>query len=349
MKTVNSYKVEEKSSNSIILDANESPFNYDPSRIAFIIKRLNAEELNRYPDTDSNKLRELYAKYVGVNKENLIAGHGSDEMLSLIISRYISKGKRLFTLAPDFSMYDFYVSLNEGEVIKYKTRDDGTFDVNNFIEYGIDNRVDLVMFSNPNNPTGNVVSIEDIELILTAFKDTKVVVDEAYVEFYGKSTVELIDKYSNLIVTRTLSKAWGLASLRVGFLISNEGLVSELNNYKVPFNVSEISQVIACNILENESVDESIEKIMNWKEQFYKELKEIEMESSIDISFYKGNANFIYGRSPYKEDIISTLTMKKVKIRSFKDDTFRITVGVPSQNKIVIDAIKKTCIYEEAF
>ena len=349
MKEVSSYKVENINEGSILLNGNESPLNYDMERIAFIVKRLKDEDLNRYPDSESNELRELYAKYIKVEKDNLIAGHGSDEMLSLIISKYISKNKNLYTLSPDFSMYDFYCSLNEGDIIKYKTEEDGFVDIDKFIKYGLENDISLVMLSNPNNPTGYLINKDEIKKILNAFNNIPVVIDEAYMDFSSESCISLINKYDNLIVTRTLSKAWGLASLRVGFLVTNKKLRDELNKYKVPYNVSAMSQVVACNILENEDVNENIEKIMCWKEEFYDSLKAIEKESCISIKFYKGNANFIYGRCDYKDSILSELERRKIKIRNFSDDTFRITVGVPMQNRQVVDAIKKACIYEEEF
>ena len=349
MADINSYKVAEKTTGYIVLDGNEYPLNYDSERLAFIVQRLKDEELNRYPDSDSNELREVYSKVINVNTENLIAGHGSDEMLGMLISKYISQGKKILTLAPDFSMYDFYCSLNGGEMIKYQTEEDGQVNVSEFIKLGKEKEVDIVMFSNPNNPTGNIIRNDDIEIILEQFKDIPVVVDEAYVEFYGNSMVSMIDKYKNLIVTRTLSKAWGLANLRVGFLIANKELVSELTKYKVPYNVSAVSQVIAFNVLENENVEEHIEKILMWKDEFYTELENIQKESCIDIKFYKGNSNFIYGRCKEKTALLAELENKKIKIRNFNDDTFRITVGVPVQNKQVLDAIKKTCIYEEEF
>lgn len=349
MKEVSSYKVIDKDSGSVILNGNESPMNYDLTRMAFIAKRIKEIELNRYPDTEATKLRELYAKYIGVKKENLIAGHGSDEMINLIISRYICKGKRLYTLYPDFSMYDFYTSINEGEIIKFKTLEDGSFEVANFISEGLDKCVDLIIISNPNNPTGYMISENDVISILENFKSIPVIIDEAYIEFCGNSSIKLINKYKNLIVTRTLSKAWGLASLRVGFLVSNIDLVKELNEYKVPYNVSEVAQVIACNILENENICEKIDKIMKWKEELYFDLKEIEKESSIAIKFYKGYANFIYGRCEFKESILQELDKRKIVIRNFNDNTFRITVGFPMQNKQVVDVLRKTCIYEEVF
>lgn len=351
MKEISCYKAQSKSTGLIVLDGNESPLNYDSTRMAYIVKMLKDEELNRYPDTDSNRLREIYSNCIGVKKDNLIAGHGSDEMLSLVISRYISKNKKLYTLAPDFSMYDFYVSLNEGEVIKFKTLEDGAVDVAKFIEEGLEKDVNLIMLSNPNNPTGYMISIEEIKVILANFRDIPVVIDEAYVEFAKESCVNLINEFDNLIVTRTLSKAWGLASLRVGFLIANEKLAKELSEYKVPYNVSQISQAIACNILENENsnIKEKVLNILSWKDDLYESLKEIEKDSCINVKFYKGNANFIYGRCEYKDSVLQELQKRNIRIRNFKDDTFRITVGVPIQNKQVIEALRKACVYEEVF
>lgn len=333
-------------SKGIRLNGNESYIAQDEKNLFKVITAMKNVELNRYPDTEGLKVREGYAKYANVKAENIIMGNGSDEMLGLVIGSTISKGKKLLTLDPDFSMYDFYVTLNDGELIKYKVSDDGSFDVKDFIECGIKNEVDLIMLSNPNNPTGFALNNKEIIEMLKAFPNIKVVVDEAYYEFNKESIVEYINEYNNLLVTRTLSKAWGLAAIRVGFLIGNEEIIKVLNNYKVPYNVNSLSQIVAENMIENvERVKINSNLIIKEREKLFESLKILEKESSLEIKFYKSCANYIFGRTDYKEALIKALNNKGIVIRSFKDNSFRITVGSSFENNKVIETIRKAFVY----
>jgi histidinol-phosphate aminotransferase len=220
------------------------------------------------------------------------------------------------------------------------------FNVEEFIELGKQENMDLIIFSNPNNPTGIGIDLENIISILEAFKDTTVLVDEAYYEFYGKSMIPYINKYKNLIVTRTLSKAWGLASLRVGFLISHEDNICELLNYKVPYTISSFSQNLASIVLRYpENVLNNAKQIIEQREELYKNLKEVEKNAAMSIQFYPSKGNYIYGKTAHKEALIKGLENNGIVIRNFSDDTFRITVGSPMQNRKVVDGINKIFVY----
>ena len=238
MKKIKSYKGIMNDEFGIRVNGNESYKNITKDELNEIIEEVKKINFNRYPDNDSIDIRKAYANVIGVSEENIIAGNGSDEMISLIIDTQITKRKTVLTINPDFSMYDFYTSLNDGIIKKYNTEKDGEFSVSKFITYGKKVEPKVIIFSNPNNPTGHVISSEDIIFILESFKDTLVVVDEAYYEFYGQSMIGYIEIYKNLVVTRTLSKAWGLAALRIGFLIANKELIKSLNLSKVPYNLN---------------------------------------------------------------------------------------------------------------
>lgn len=345
MKKINSYNNVSNMDIGIRVNANESYKNISDDELKDIIEDVVKLKFNRYPDSECNELRELYGKVIGVNKENLIAGNGSDEMISLIISSQITRRKVVLTIDPDFSMYDFYTSLSDGVIKKYKTEDNGSFSVNKFINFGKKLSPKLIIFSNPNNPTGNVISNEDICYILESFKDTLVIVDEAYYEFYGQSMIQYIEKYKNLVVTRTLSKAWGLAALRVGFLIANKDLIEELNKSKVPYNLNTFSQIMACNILKHpEKILKNVEEIVYERERLYKSLKNIEEISNNKVIFYKSKANFIFGRSIMKDDIKKILDDKGILIRYFNDDSFRITVGSALENDLIVNIIEKAVL-----
>ena len=350
MKFIKSYISIDHDTDVIKLDSNESYISMSSELHSIIKSTLGLVELNRYPENNNYKIRSLYANYAGegITQENIIAGCGSDEMLGLVIGATIGKNRNLLSLSPDFSMYEYYVSLNDGNVIKFETAKDGYVDVDAFIEQGKREKINLIIFSNPNNPTGYALSCGEIEKILTAFKDTYVIVDEAYYEFNGESMIKYINKYDNLIVTRTLSKAWGLAALRVGFLISNKENINKLNSYKVPFNISSLSQAAAEVALENISrLKEDTKVIVDEREMVYKELKEIEKEAALEIEFYSSKGNYIFGRTPYKDALFAGLKKDRIIIRNFEDDSFRITIGSSFENNLLIESLKGVFIYGE--
>ena len=330
----------------IKLDANEIFMNLDDNVIMKIKSSLNDTDLYRYPSNDMEKIKELYGKYAGVNSENIIVGNGSDEVIELIIGKNIDAESRILTFGPDFVMYDFFTKRFRGEVIKYNIGEKMYFDVDEFIELGMKSNIGMIIFSNPNNPTGINVAPNDIIKILNSFKNTPIVVDEAYYEFNGESMTPYINDYSNLFVTRTLSKAWGLAALRIGFLISSKKNIEDLLKYKVPYTISSCSQKIAEIALKYpQKVIENTQVIIRERESLYENLKEIEKNAAMKIEIYKSNGNFIFGRTTHKDALIKGLERYKIIIRNFPDDSFRITVGSPRENRKVVEAIKEIFVY----
>lgn len=331
---------------SIKLNSNEVFMDLDENIKMKIKTALNQMEFNRYPSNDMSEIKKLYAKYAKTKPENIIAGNGSDEVLELIIECVIDDDKKVLTLGPDFVMYDFFTSKFKGELIKYDIDTTMKFDVDEFIELGKKENVDLIVFSNPNNPTGIAVSKKEIIKILKEFKDKTVIIDEAYYEFNGESVVSCINEYKNLIVTRTLSKAWGLASLRMGFLITNEDRINEILNYKVPYTVSGFSNKAVEIALKYPDIPVRNAKIIvEQRELLYEELKSIQKEAALNIEFFKSNSNYIYGKTKHKEILLKGLENKGIFIRNFDGNGFRITVGSPMQNRKLIETLKKIFVY----
>lgn len=343
MKKINEYKTNNSKNAVIKLNANEINSLFNEEEVVDILLSLKECKLNRYPDSDCILLREAYGKIIGFDKKYILAGNGSDALIGTVISAVINKGDKILTLNPDFSMYDFYSSINEGILIKLNIKKNSTYSVKELIALGKKENPKLIVFSNPNNPTGYRIGVKDIELLLENFKDAKVLIDEAYVEFSEESALKLVNKYKNLIITRTLSKAWGLAALRVGFLISNLEIIEELKKYLVPYNVSQLSQNIAIKVLEyKDIINENIEAVILEREKLYSKLKQIEEDSRKKIKFYPSDANFIFGRTDYKKELLRNLESCNIEIRNFNDDSFRITIGSKDENLKVIDIIKNT-------
>lgn len=329
----------------IYLDSNENLYNpYKDLKHDFVNDFLNLETF-KYPDNIYLELRKAYAKYANVTEENIIAGNGSDDMISLIISTYINKGDKLVTFGPDFSMYDYYIEKNEGVICKYPINGE-VLNTNSFIEYIKIQKPKLVMFSNPNNPTGMAVSSGEIEKILLACKGIKIIVDEAYYEFFGDSVVDRINKFNNLIVTRTLSKAFGLASLRVGFLIANKKEVNYLLDNKVPYNVNTLSQVLATRVLKNPKyMRQSVKDIVRGREELFKGLKELNLKN---IHFVCSKANYIYAYGKLTSEIVDLLEKNNIIIRKFNDSKIRITVGRMQENNLILSILKKGLVDEKS-
>ena len=182
----------------------------------------------------------------------------------------------------------------------------------------------------------------EFEKIVEEFKDKTVIIDEAYYEFNGETVLPYIDKYENLIVTRTLSKAWGLAAIRMGFLISNKEKIKNLMDNKVPYTVSSFSKIAAETVLKNpKRVYEIAETTIKQRDLLYKELKSIEERADFYIKFYKSKSNYIYGKTNCKEKLFKVLEEANIFIRNYEGDSFRITVGSQKQNEKLIKMLQK--------
>lgn len=320
----------------ILLNANESSLNLNFKIIEEIKDSLDTIDFNRYPDNEQTELLDAYGNVIGLDKDYLLAGNGSDQMLGLVIGTFLSKGKYLYTFDPDFSMYDYYASCYEADVKKYALNDDGTLDVDAFIENG--QGASLVLFSRPNNPSGYCLTQEEIKKVVEGFSDIPVVVDEAYIEFSDEeSAISLINQYDNLYVTRTLSKAYSVAGIRVGFLISNTKNMADMKRRSVVYAVNSVTMKIATIILKyaNEFQLEAKE-IAKRRDAIYKQVKDMKK-----VAFYPSQANFLHGKTNQKERLLQLFQQQNIVIRNYKDDTFRITIGTEEENEKVFNVLKQ--------
>lgn len=339
MKEINKYKTNQAA--GIPLNANENPLNIHEQVLEDIKKALSNVEFNRYPDDECNELKAAYGKLINMPANQIIVGNGSDEMLGLLISLNITHGKKLYTLERDFGMYNYYTSMNDGEVITYPLDLDADFDAEMFCKLGRELDIDLIMFSNPNNPTGKLVKKDDLLMILEAFRDKIVVIDEAYIEFAAENStmIPYVDKYPNLIVTRTLSKAFGLAAIRCGFMIGNAEMIERIKAYKVPYDVNSVTQMIASIALEYcEPQKAVVEIIKAERNAVYMEIMKLKANN---FKVYKSSANYLYGTTKDKAKFLKAFEDAGIKIRNYEDDSFRITIGTHEQNVAVLNVLSK--------
>ncbi len=320
----------------ILLNANESSLNLNSKILEEIKESLDTIAFNRYPDNDQTELLNAYGKVIGLDNSYLLAGNGSDQMLGLVIGTFLSKGKYLYTFDPDFSMYDYYASCYEADVKKYPLNDDGTLDVDAFIKDG--QGASLVLFSRPNNPSGYCLTQDEIKKVVEGFSDIPVVVDEAYIEFADEeSAISLLSQYDNLYVTRTLSKAYSVAGIRVGFLISNPKNMLEMKRRSVVYAVNSVTMKIATIILKYaDEFQLEAKEIAKRRNAMYEKVKVMKK-----VTFYPSQANFLHGKTNQKEQLLQLFQQQNIVIRNYKDDTFRITIGTDEENEKVMNVLKQ--------
>lgn len=267
-----SFRDQNEFENPVFLDANESPFG----------------EFNRYPDSTQKKLKQKLSEIKNISIEQMAIGNGSDELIDLIIKVFCEpKNDSILMMNPSFAMYGFYASINENKVVKLDLNKNFEINKDNFIRISKENKPKVFFLCSPNNPTGN--SIEDLEFYVKNFNGI-VVIDEAYIEFSGKkSSIELLEKYPNLIVLQTFSKAWGMAGARVGIAYASKEIIKLINTVKAPYNVNSLSLDLTLKSIDNqEQLAENIKNTLTEKSWLEKEFK-----NTIGIKkVYPSDANF---------------------------------------------------------
>ncbi len=337
MKKIEAYEANQQE--GLLLNANENPNNLDDEVIQTIVDSMVTIDFHRYPDNDVMMVRQAYAKYMNLQPSEIMVGNGSDELLGLMIHLRLGKDKTLYTMEYDFSMYDYYATLQDANVVRFPLKVDEVFDVDRFIAEGKQAKPDLICFSNPNNPTGRCIDKQDLIAIVEAFADTYVIVDEAYAEFAESSMLDQIQNYKNLLVTRTLSKAFGLAGIRCGMMVANKETIKELEVYKVPYNVNVLTQVVATRVLEQkDKVLADIEAITQARDAMYEAYL---ADTPKNVTLYPSCANYFYGKTNQKERLLALMEEASIVIRNFNDMYFRITVGNTQDNKRVLDILRQ--------
>lgn len=236
------YDVHEKEW-EIKVDANESNLNLPPLVQERVINRLGYLAFNRYPDSGVG-LKQQIAENFGLKNENVLLGNGSSELLEKLFFAFGGNGNSIVFPAPSFSMYNIYAKVSDTKPVVVPLEDDYTLIPGKILAAEEDNKATLIVICTPNNPTGNVVPLYDIEYILKNAQ-CPVVVDEAYVEFHGISAVSLMEKYNKLIICRTFSKAYGFASARIGYMLASEEIINMVSKTCMPFHVNSLTLAAA--------------------------------------------------------------------------------------------------------
>ncbi len=325
---------------NIRLDANECTLNYDAELMKEVHKAIDSVNFNRYPDPTCKVLREAFAEYYGINSENVTVGNGSDELIFLVESAFLKKGETVLTASPDFSMYEFYSSITENPGVKYIKNTELNIDVEVLIDDIRKNDVKLLIFSNPCNPTGQGIGVADVKKLLGSV-NSLVVLDEAYMDFWNEeeSLIREVEKYDNLIVFRTASKALGSAALRLGFAVADKKISNALAAVKSPYNVNTLSQKIGALLYKKKDfLKNRTETIVTNTKTLYNELVRLGKQTN-DLIVYPTKTNFVFVKCSFGKELFDYLNTKSIVIR-YMGDYLRITSGTPEEIKAVTDAIE---------
>lgn len=302
----------------IFLDANENPYN---------------NGINRYPDPHQKALKAKAAEIKGISADSLFIGNGSDEAIDLVYRVFCVPGaSNAVSIAPSYGMYEVAAAMNDIEFRKVQLRPDFSMDTEAMLS-AADSKTRLMFICSPNNPTGNSFPVEQIEDILERFGGV-VVLDEAYIDFSVRpSLTSLVKRYPNLIVLQTLSKAWGMAGLRIGLAIADPAVIALMSKVKYPYNINVLAQKMALMKLDEAAKDKAVAEIVGQRFRLEKELAKCPEVKGI----YSSDANFLLVRFENPDEVYERLLAGGVIVRNRSkvsgcEGCLRITVGTPVEN-----------------
>lgn len=302
----------------IFLDANENPYN---------------NGINRYPDPHQKALKAKVAEIKGISADSLFIGNGSDEAIDLVYRVFCVPGaSNAVSIAPSYGMYEVAAAMNDIEFRKVQLRPDFSMDTEAMLS-AADSKTRLMFICSPNNPTGNSFPVEQIEDILERFGGV-VVLDEAYIDFSVRpSLTSLVKRYPNLIVLQTLSKAWGMAGLRIGLAIADPAVIALMSKVKYPYNINVLAQKMALMKLDEAAKDKAVAEIVGQRFRLEKELAKCPEVKGI----YSRDANFLLVRFENPDEVYERLLAGGVIVRNRSkvsgcEGCLRITVGTPVEN-----------------
>jgi len=327
----------------IKLNQNENPFDLPDELKRELIEDFYRQPWNRYPEVFPTHLLEALSKHLNISMESIIAANGSNELMYTIGMAIIGKGTKVLIPIPTFFLYEKIVRVLDGELIEVPMKQDLSFDVEAIIRSAQKEKPALIILNSPNSPTGQSILISDVERILNE-TDSIVIVDEAYIEFSDKpSAATILSKYDRLIILRTFSKAFSLAGLRIGYLLAQPALVSELLKPKIPFTVNNFSASIAIKLLQkNELVQERVRYIIQQRAYLYKNLSE-----QNGITVFRSDSNFLIFKSKNEPAVLlERLLNENVLIRDVSsypmlNGFLRVNAGTESENNAFLTALKK--------
>lgn len=311
----------------VFLDANENPFN---------------APYNRYPDPLQKELKQKISVLKNISANQIFLGNGSDEPIDLLVRAFCEPAiDNIITINPTYGMYQVAADTNNIEIIKVSLTDDFELDSKQVLQ-AVTKNTKLIFLCSPNNPSGNSLKKEAMLEIILNFEGI-VIVDEAYIDFApGKSLLSEIEKYPNLVILQTFSKAWGMAGIRLGMAFASLEIIQVLNKIKYPYNINILTQQKALELLENkEQVDVWVKKLIEEREKMAKYLAKLHFVTKI----YPSDANFLLVSMNNARSIYNYLVENGIIVRDRSkihlcDSSLRITIGTMDEDIVLLQALK---------
>lgn len=321
------------------LDFNENTVGCAPEVIRALRRYLRAEELSRYPEYEQS--REKLVEYFGVAKEEMLLTNGTDDAIKLLCDAFVDADETLLIPVPTFPVYEFFHSVAGGKVVRVRYDENFRLPVDEFLAVA-KKRPRWIALANPNNPTGAMISRKDLAAILRAVPDALVLVDEAYFDFSRETVLPWIHKYENLVVTRTFSKAFGLAALRMGCLFANARLAEVIRRAQNPFSVNSLAMACACEAIRHEGyVRRYADQVRVTRTEFCKLL------NRLGVPYVPSAANFVLTRvGDRAPEIARRLRAEGILVRDWSYDPhlrgyLRFTIGSIPQTRRLMQELER--------
>lgn len=309
----------------IFLDANESPYN---------------SGYNRYPDPHQNRLKEKIGAIKGMDRKNIFIGNGSDEAIDIVFRVFCNPGKdNVVAIAPSYGMYAVAADINDVKVRTVQLREDFSLPTEELLA-ACDENTKAIFLCSPNNPSGNAFSEEELLNIVDSFKGI-VVVDEAYIDFSSIASLRTrVNDKPNLIVLQTMSKAWGMAGLRLGLAFADEYVIALMSFVKYPYNINQAAQEIVFNLLDSD-IDSKVEQLVSERKRVEEELKSMDCVKKV----YPSDANFLLVKFDDADSMYEHLLDDGIIVRNRTrvvgcEGCLRITIGLPEENDSLLSSLK---------
>jgi histidinol-phosphate aminotransferase len=321
----------------VLLHANENPYPPPQHVVDEVLSRMRAVPLNRYPDPEDTALIDALASYAGVDPSWVWIGDGSNEVLLQCCLAFGGPGRTALVFEPTYRMHYRQARMAGTDVHESKRTDDFEIDMDDAVRTIAEIRPDVVFVCTPNNPTGTVTSLDDVRRIADAAPGL-VIVDEAYFEFCGHTLVPFLGEVPNAICVRTMSKAFRLANVRLGYGIGSPDVLEEMRRVRMPYAQSSFTQIAAEVALEHrDELLGAVKKIVREREKIEDRLGELP-----DVEVYAGGANFVFFTHPQAPRLVSELAAKGIVIRDFThlvDGALRVTAGTPDETDEFLETL----------
>ena len=332
--TLHAYKADIK------LNQNENPFDFPQDLKEEVFRRFRDYPWSRYPDFVPDALRQKLAEFTGWAKDGILVGNGSNELLQSALMTLVGDGTKVAIPLPTFTVYRLIATVLGAEIVDIPLNADTSYNVDTILAKAAG--TDALVINNPNNPTGSAIDEAGLRRILSEYSGF-VLLDEAYYEFGGYTGFELLRNFPRLMITRTFSKAMGMASLRLGYMMAHPDLTEQISKAKLPYNVNQFSLIAAEVALENiDRFRPSVETLKSEKERLWKALGEIP-----GVKVYPSRANFflvevpIAPRAVFDAVYAGGILIRDVSSYPTLEKCLRVSVGTPDENDALLSALRK--------